>query len=153
MLFYKIDRAARNLKDLVMLVEIEKDYSLPFISVTQPVDNTPTGRMVRRTLATIGAFPTVQQSLDIQEGIAKRVALGWFPNRCPYRNLRLNGRAIAEVHPNDAGPDRWPNAPTSARSRLTPSPTLRPSWYRVSYSSAASSGGPRSRRSVTRHTT
>ena len=75
MLFYKIDRAARNLKDLVMLVEIEKDYSLPFISVTQPVDNTPTGRMVRRTLATIGAFPTEQQSLDIQEGIAKRVAL------------------------------------------------------------------------------
>jgi len=103
MLFYKIDRAARNLKDLVMLEEIEKDYGLPFISVTQPVDNTPTGRMVRRTLATIGAFQTEQQSLDIREGIAKRVALGWFPNRCPYgyRNIRINGRAIAEIHPEN----------------------------------------------------
>jgi DNA invertase Pin-like site-specific DNA recombinase len=103
MLFYKIDRAARNLKDLVLLEEIEKDYGLPFISVTQPVDNTPTGRMVRRTLATIGAFQTEQQALDIQEGIAKRVALGWFPNRSPYgyRNLRLNGRAIAEIHPEN----------------------------------------------------
>lgn len=103
MLFYKIDRAARNMKDLVLLEEIESQFGLPFISVTQPVDDTPTGRMIRRTLATIGAFQTEQQSLDIQEGIAKRVALGWFPNRCPYgyRNVRINGRAIAEIHPEN----------------------------------------------------
>ena len=103
MLFYKIDRAARNIKDLVLLEEIEKDYNLPFISVTQPVENTPTGRMIRRTLATIGAFTTEQMSLDIRSGIAKRVSIGWFPSRCPYgyRNIRINGRAIAEIHPED----------------------------------------------------
>lgn len=103
MLFYKIDRAARNIRDLLTLEEIESDYDLPFISVTQPVENTPTGRMIRRTLATIGAFQTEQQSLDIQEGIAKRVALGWFPSRCPYgyRNLRVSGRAVADIHPQD----------------------------------------------------
>jgi site-specific DNA recombinase len=103
-LFYKIDRAARNMKDLMLLEEIEKDYDLPFISVTQPVENTPTGRMIRRTLATIGAFQTEQMSLDIRSGIAKRVAIGWFPSRCPYgyRNIRTNGRATAEVHRENA---------------------------------------------------
>jgi len=103
MLFYKIDRAARNMQDLVLLEEIESKFGLPFISVTQPVDNTPTGRMVRRTLATIGAFQAEQQSLDIQEGIAERVKQGWFPNRCPYgyRNVRVHGRAVVEVHPEN----------------------------------------------------
>ncbi len=104
MLFYKIDRAARNMKDLLLLEDIEEKYGLPFISVTQPVENTPTGRMIRRTLATMGAFQTEQQSLDIRSGIAKRVALGWFPSRCPYgyRNVRHDGRATAEVHPENA---------------------------------------------------
>lgn len=55
-LFYKIDRAARNLKDFMTLEEIESEYGLPFIATTQPVQNTPTGRMVRRTLATVAAF-------------------------------------------------------------------------------------------------
>jgi site-specific DNA recombinase len=104
MLFYKIDRAARNIKDLILLEDIEEKYGLPFISVTQPVENTPTGRMIRRTLATMGAFQTEQQSLDIRSGIAKRVALGWFPSRCPYgyRNVRHDDRATAEVHPENA---------------------------------------------------
>lgn len=104
MLFYKIDRAARNMKDFMLLEDIEEAYDLPIISVTQPTENSPTGRMIRRTLATIGAFQTEQQSLDIQSGIAKRVALGWFPSRCPYgyRNVRHDGRATAEVHPEDA---------------------------------------------------
>lgn len=104
LLFYKIDRAARNMKDLMLLEEIENEYDLPFISVTQPVENTPTGRMIRRTLATIGAFQTEQMSLDIRSGIAKRVAIGWFPSRCPYgyRNIRTNGRATAEVHRENA---------------------------------------------------
>lgn len=92
------------MKDLVLLEEIEEKYGLPIISVTQSVDNTPTGRMIRRTLATIGAFQSEQQSLDIREGLAKRVSFGWFPSRCPfgYRNVRRDDRAIAEVHPENA---------------------------------------------------
>ena len=82
-LFYKIDRAARNMKDLMLLEEIEEKYGLPFISVTQPVENSPTGRMIRRTLAAFGAFTTEQMSLDIKSGVAKRVAIGGFPARCP----------------------------------------------------------------------
>lgn len=102
-LFYKIDRAARNMKDLMLLEEIEEKYGLPFISVTQPVENSPTGRMIRRTLAAFGAFTTEQMSLDIKSGVAKRVAIGGFPARCPYgyRNIRINGRATAEVHPEN----------------------------------------------------
>ncbi|QGJ68645.1 Resolvase [Planctomycetales bacterium 10988] len=102
-LFYKIDRAARNLKDFVELEELESRYSLPFIAITQPVQNTPTGRMVRRTLATMAAFQTEQQSLDVRDGIARRVAEGWFPSNPPfgYRTVRPDKRSYVEVHPEN----------------------------------------------------
>ncbi|MEZ5945161.1 MAG: recombinase family protein [Planctomycetaceae bacterium] len=102
-LFYKIDRAARNLKDFLLLEEIEAQYGLPFIAITQPVQNTPTGRMVRRTLATVAAFQTEQQSLDVRDGIARRVAEGWFPSTPPfgYRNRRIDKRSYVETHPQN----------------------------------------------------
>ena len=104
-LFYKIDRAARNMKDFVDLEELESKYNLPFISITQPVQNTPTGRMVRRTLATIAAFTTEQQALDVLDGISRRVAEGWFPSKPPfgYQNRRINKRSVVETHPQNAG--------------------------------------------------
>lgn len=99
-LFYKIDRAARNLKDFMLLEEIEARYGLPFIAITQPVQNTPTGRMVRRTLATVAAYQTEQQSLDVRDGIARRVSEGWFPSNPPfgYRTRRIHKRSIVETH-------------------------------------------------------
>jgi site-specific DNA recombinase len=102
-LFYKIDRAARNLKDFVELEELESKFNLPFIAITQPVQNTPTGKMIRRTLATMAAFQTEQQSLDVREGIARRVLEGWFPSNPPYgyRTVRPDKRSYVEVHPQN----------------------------------------------------
>lgn len=94
-LFYKIDRAVRNLKDYVDLEGLESNWNLPFIAITQPVQNTPTGRMMRRTLANMASFQTEQQSLDVREGIARRVAEGWFPSNVPfgYSTVRKDKRS------------------------------------------------------------
>lgn len=103
-LFYKIDRAARNLFDYVELERLESVQGLSFISVTQPTENTPSGRMMRRTLANMAAFTTEQQSVDVREGLAKRVQHGLFPSHAPYgyRNIRVNDRGLIEVHPENA---------------------------------------------------
>ncbi len=52
LLFYKVDRAARNLFDYVELERLESEYNVPFISISQQTENTPAGRMMRRTLRT-----------------------------------------------------------------------------------------------------
>lgn len=44
LLFYKVDRAARNLFDYVELERLESEDDLPFISVSQPTENNPSGR-------------------------------------------------------------------------------------------------------------
>lgn len=101
LLFYKVDRAARNLYDYVELERLESEYDVPFISVSQPTENNPAGRMMRRTLANMASFYTEQQSVDVREGLARRVQEGWFVNRGPYgyRNVRKNGRGLVEVAP------------------------------------------------------
>jgi DNA invertase Pin-like site-specific DNA recombinase len=99
LLFYKVDRAARNLFDYVELERLESEYQVPFISVSQPTDSNPAGRMMRRTLANMASFYTEQQSVDVREGQARRVKEGWFVGHAPYgyRNVRKDGRGIVEV--------------------------------------------------------
>ncbi len=101
LLFYKVDRAARNLFDYVELERLESEYGLAFISVSQPTDDTPAGRLMRRTLANMASFYTDQQSLDVREGLARRVQEGWFVGKAPYgySNIRVNGRCVAEIEP------------------------------------------------------
>lgn len=101
LLFYKVDRAARNLFDYVELEKLESEHGLPFISVSQPTESTPAGRMMRRTLANIASFYTDQQSVDVREGHVRRVQEGWFLGKAPYgyRNVRKDGRGIVELDP------------------------------------------------------
>ncbi len=101
LLFYKIDRAARNLFDFVELERLEADFGVPFISVSQPMESNPAGKMMRRTLASMAAFYTDQQSVDVREGHARRVQEGWFLGKAPYgyRNVRRDGRGLIELDP------------------------------------------------------
>jgi DNA invertase Pin-like site-specific DNA recombinase len=84
LLLYKVDRGARNLFDYVELERLESEYQVPFISVSQPTDNNPAGRMMRRTLANMASYYTEQQSLDVREGLARRVKEGWFVGKAPF---------------------------------------------------------------------
>jgi site-specific DNA recombinase len=102
-LFYKVDRAARNLFDYVELERLESECGIRFISVSQPTENTPAGRMQRRVLASMASFYTEQQSLDVREGLARRVQSGLFVSHAPYgyQNVRIDGRSIIEVDPEN----------------------------------------------------
>lgn len=102
-LCYQFDLAARNLSDYDKLENLEERHNLLFLSITQPIENTPTGRLLRLHLAGIARFQTEQQSLDVKEGIARRVEEGWFPSNPPfgYRNRRIDKRSIVETHPQN----------------------------------------------------
>jgi site-specific DNA recombinase len=101
LLVYKVDRAARNLYDFVEIERLESEYAVPFICVSQPTENNPAGRMMRRTLANMASFYTEQQSVDVREGLARRVREGWFVGKAPYgyRNVRRDGRGVIEIDP------------------------------------------------------
>jgi site-specific DNA recombinase len=103
-LVYKFDRAARNIFDYTEFERLEKEYGIPLVSITQKVENTPTGRMHRRMLANMAAFYAEQLGEDISHGMERRVSAGLFPYQAPYgyRNVRKDGRSIIEVDPINA---------------------------------------------------
>lgn len=104
LMVYKVDRVARNLFDFVEVERLESEYHVPFICVSQPTENTPAGRMMRRTLANMATFYAEQMAVDISQGINRRVKEGLFPGKAPYgyRNVRSNGRRVVEVDPQAA---------------------------------------------------
>ena len=67
-------------------------------------ENTPAGRMMRRTLANMASFYTEQQSLDVKDGLHRRVQAGLFVGKAPYgyRNVRIDGKSLVELHPENA---------------------------------------------------
>ena len=68
---------------------------------SQPFPHTPAGWMQVRNLANFATYQTQQQSLDVREGIERRVRDGLFPQKTPYgyQNYRENGRSLVRVHP------------------------------------------------------
>ncbi len=102
-LFYKVDRAARNLFDYVELERLEEEHGVACVYVAQPTENTPAGKLQRRILSNMASFYTEQQSVDVKEGMDRRVKSGLFSGKAPfgYRNVRIDGRSIVEVHPEN----------------------------------------------------
>lgn len=106
LLVMKIDRAARNMRDFVVLESLEEDHGVRLISVTQPTENTPAGRMMRRTFATFAAYFTDQLSVDVKQAMRRRAEAGLFVTLAPYgyRNVRAGDgrRRVVEVDPAEA---------------------------------------------------
>jgi site-specific DNA recombinase len=99
--FYRVDRAARNMFDYIELERLESEYNLPFISVSQPTENSPAGRMQRRIQASMSSYFAEQLSLDLKQALSQRVSHGLPPGRVPYGfcNVRRDGRSLVEAHP------------------------------------------------------
>ena len=100
-LFYKVDRAIRNTHDLCKLEELEHRHGVLVEFTSQPFPHTPAGWMNVRNLANMATYQTQQQSLDVKEGLDRRVMSGLFPQKAPYgyQNYREQGRSLVRIHP------------------------------------------------------
>ena len=103
MLFVKVDRAARNLRDWADLEALAEDSGVPLFFPDQPTAETPAGRMQRRMSAVFASYQTDQQATDIRAGQKRRVESG-LPLGRQYglRLVRVNGRSLVEHDPIQA---------------------------------------------------
>lgn len=101
LLFYKVDRAARNMKDWIDLVELRDKYGIEIVCITEPFDETPAGKLNSNMLAAISQFYSDQLSIRTAEGVERRVRTGLFSGRAPYgyKNYRENGRGLIRINP------------------------------------------------------
>lgn len=97
MLFVKVDRAARNIRDWADLESLAEETRVPLFFPDQPTGETPAGRMQRRMSAVFASYQTDQQAADISAGIRRRIGAGLPMGRqYGFRSVRINGRSIVE---------------------------------------------------------
>lgn len=104
LLFYKVDRAARNMKDWIALVELRYKYGIEIVCITEPFDETPAGKLNSNMLEAIGQFYSDQLSIRTAEGVKRRAQSGLFPGHAPYgyENYLENGRGLIRVNEEEA---------------------------------------------------
>ena len=97
MLFVKVDRAARNLRDWSDLESLAEESGVPLFFPDQPTAETPAGRMQRRMSAVFASYQTDQQATDIRAGQKRRVESGLpLGRQYGFRLVRVNGRSLVE---------------------------------------------------------
>ena len=104
LLFYKVDRAARNMKDWIDLVDLRDKHGIEIVCITEPFDETLAGKLNSNMLAAISQFYSDQLSIRTAEGVKRRVHCGLFAGHAPYgyENYRENGRGLIRVNEDEA---------------------------------------------------
>ncbi len=88
---YKLDRFARNQVDHISVRETLKKYKVDLRSVTEPIDNTPMGKMMEGILSTFAEFDNNIRTERSVNGMRERIKQGIWVWQAPlgyYRPVR-----------------------------------------------------------------
>ena len=107
-IIHKIDRLARNRADDVQIqLGIEKSGA-QLVSVTENIDASPSGQLVRNIMADLAEFYSANLAVEILKGSTQKARMGGTPYKAPvgYLNVRrfIEGREVRtiEVDPEQA---------------------------------------------------
>ena len=98
---HKVDRLARNRADDVTIGLALKSAGVQLVSVTENIDDTPTGKLLHGIMASIAEFYSANLATEIMKGSVQKARAGGTPHQAPlgYLNVRrrVDGRDEATV--------------------------------------------------------
>jgi hypothetical protein len=104
---HKVDRFARNLEDHVTVRALLRRLGVELVSVVEPLDDSPQGRLTEGIHALMAEFYSANLAAEIRKGMTQKAKQGGWPHQAPlgYHNIRkpLGGRLVACIEPD---PDR-----------------------------------------------
>jgi site-specific DNA recombinase len=83
LLVWKIDRFARNVADHYSIKTTLLKYGVNVVSVTEPIDNDPTGKLMEGVLASVAQFDNDVRAMRTVQGMRRRIQEGIFPWGAP----------------------------------------------------------------------
>ena len=110
---HKVDRLARSLHDDVMIGLAIQNAGAQLVSVTENIDETPSGRLLHGIMATIAEFYSRNLAAEALKGATEKAKRGGTPYRAPlgYINTtkHINEREarVVEVDPDRAALITW----------------------------------------------
>lgn len=98
---WKLDRFSRNTEDHGMLKAVLKTHGVTLVSVTEPIDDTPLGKLMETVLSGFAQFDNDIRTFRTTEGMKKRLEQGGWPHEAPigYKKDRT-ASGISTVKPD-----------------------------------------------------
>lgn len=112
-LVHKIDRLARNRADDVAINASIARAGAKLLSVSEPVDDTPAGRLLYNMMADVAQYHSDNLAVEVLKGMNKKAQLGGTPYRAPLGYLNKtelrDGVRVAwiEIDPERGPLVRW----------------------------------------------
>ncbi|HSU55811.1 MAG TPA: recombinase family protein [Candidatus Dormibacteraeota bacterium] len=88
LLVWKIDRFARNVADHYSIKTALLKYGVRVVSVTEPIDSDPTGKLMEGVLASVAQFDNDVRAARTVQGMRSRIKEGIFPWGPPLGYMR-----------------------------------------------------------------
>lgn len=103
---WKLDRFARNSDDHVMIRAILRKNGVTLVSVTEPIDESPTGKLMETVLSGFAQFDNEIRTHRTTEGMKKRLEQGGWPHDAPIGYIKARtAQGITSIAPD---PDMAP---------------------------------------------
>ncbi len=83
LLVWKVDRFARNVSDHFSVKATLGKYGVRIVSVTEPIDNNPEGKLMETILAGFAEFDNSIRAMRTVQGMRRKIQEGIFPWRPP----------------------------------------------------------------------
>ncbi|MEJ7783280.1 MAG: recombinase family protein, partial [Solirubrobacteraceae bacterium] len=98
---HKVDRLARNRADDVAIVMAIRQSGATLVSVSENIDETPSGLLLHGIMSSIAEFYSANLGLEVKKGTTEKAKRGGTPFRAPigYVNVReiIDGREIRTI--------------------------------------------------------
>jgi DNA invertase Pin-like site-specific DNA recombinase len=97
-IFHKVDRFARDKYDYFMLKAMLQRSGTVLLSVSEPINDSPTGKLMEGMLASFAQFDNDVRSERASQGLMERVKQGvWvFPAPIGYKRLKKGGNLVPD---------------------------------------------------------
>ncbi len=107
---HKIDRLARNRADDVTIHLALKQAGVTLVSVTENIDETPSGMLVHGIMSSIAEFYSRNLATEVSKGMTQKAITGGTSGKAPvgYLNVRRRDELGREVRAVELDPERAP---------------------------------------------
>src|SRR5712692_3907914 len=98
LLVWKVDRFARNVNDHFNIKASLLKYDVRIVSVTEPIDSKPEGKLMETILAGFAQFDNDIRATRTVQGMRRKIQEGIFPWKPPlgYKSSTKNGEKKTE---------------------------------------------------------
>jgi site-specific DNA recombinase len=123
-LVWKLSRFARNREDSIIYKSLLRKHGVQVVSINEPVEDTPSGRLLEGIIEVIDEFYSANLSQDVVRGMRENASRGFYPGGSIPFGLRK-----VQVQDGD-----------TPRTKLEPDPASAPVVERMFRESAAGRG-------------